>query len=189
MSTLEAAMPTILKNEGRRVNHKNDPGGDTDFGISLRFLFKTGDHDNDGWQDGDINRDNAISIGDIDSLSEEEATRLYRMYFWEPNHYHLIEDQGIATKCLDLAVNLGQTLANKVAQRAIRSALGLTLTEDGIMGKKTITAINMCNPATLLAALKSEAAGQYRSLVYSKPSFKEFLRGWMNRAYSSPIDV
>jgi len=185
MSTFERAIPTVLYHEGRYVDHPCDPGGATNFGISLRFLMQTGDLNCDGWRDGDINQDGVINAEDIKALSEERATELYRIYFWIKNNYGEIEDQAIATKIFDLAVNMGSYSANKVAQQAVRAASGLSLATDGIMGSQTFRGINYCKPNLLMVALKSEAAGYYRSIRYN--GSKDFIKGWLNRAYSNVI--
>lgn len=184
-ANFEAAMPTILLHEGGNSENRHDPGGVTNFGISLRFLLKTGDIDKDGWPDGDINHDGDIDAEDIRQLSEADATKLYRQYFWDKNHYENIHDQDIATKVFDLAVNMGSYAANRVLQRAVRSAIGLRLVEDGIMGQKTFTAVNLAKPPILLAAIKSEAAGFYRAIRYKGSRF--FMTGWLNRAHSDMV--
>ena len=82
---------------------------------------------------------------------------------------------------------MGCTTANKLAQRAVRSTIGLNLIDDGIMGIKTSSGINMCKPAPLMAAIKASADGFYRSLVLKNPKLGKFLNGWLKRANDSPI--
>lgn len=185
MAIFERAIPTVLLHEGRYADHPSDPGGVTNFGISLRFLMQTGDLDKDGWPDGDINMDGHINAEDVKQLTKEAAIRLYRMYFWDKNNYAKIEDQMVATKIFDLAVNMGSYAANKVAQRAVRAAVGLILYEDGVIGQKSILGFNMCKPDRLMVALSSESAGYYRSIRYK--GSKDFLSGWLARAYSPVI--
>jgi len=185
MADFIKALPTIFLHEGRYVDNKSDPGGATNYGISLRFLIKTGDLDLDGWRDGDINHDGVIDAEDIKALTKERAGNMYRLYFWDKNGYENISDQKIATKVFDLAVNMGSYAAHKVVQRATRSAVGVQIIEDGAMGQKTFRAIEMCKPEILMAAIKSEAAGVYRSIVEKKPNLEVFLKGWLNRSYSN----
>jgi lysozyme family protein len=184
MAEFLVAIKTIFKHEGRFVDDPNDPGGATDYGISLRFLQSLGDLDHDGWPDGDINKDGECNSEDIKALSIDDAERLYKIHFWDKVGYERIHDQSIATKLFDLCVNVGIVGANKIAQRSVRSATGITLEDDGMMGFRTIAALNMCTPQLLLVAIKSEAAGYYRSLP--KILKDQFLKGWLNRAYSNP---
>jgi len=60
-----------------------------------------------------------------------------------------------------------------------------SVTEDGILDKKTLAKVNE-NPnyaLEILAAMRSERAGDYRMIVVSHPSSEEFLHGWISRAY------
>lgn len=179
MSDFDVAIKTILKHEGGYVNDKDDPGGATNYGVSLRFLIKTGDLDRDGFLDGDFDQDGDIDIDDIKKMSLDNAKNIYRLYWWDKYKYALINDDEVATKVFDLAVNMGATQAHKCVQRAIRAANGQTLVDDGILGNQSFAAINNCPSIVLLPAIRSEAAGFYRSL--NKP---KFIRGWLNRAYA-----
>jgi lysozyme family protein len=95
-----------------------------------------------------------------------------------------IDDENIATKFFDLAVNMEIPQAVRLIQRALRSA-GQTVADDGIIGPVTLAAINKADPTDLLAALKSEAAGYYRLIANANPSQQRFITGWLNRAYYS----
>lgn len=185
MAELKVAMPTIFMHEGSYVNNRNDPGDATNYGISLQFLLSTGDLDKDGWIDGDVNHDGKVNFEDIKSMTEDEAIRLYSIYFWNKYNYGNIQDQQIATKIFDLSINMGSVGAHKCVQRALRAASGLMLQEDGVLGAQSIKAINIANSLKLLPAIKSEAAGYYRAIKYA--GSQDFLKGWLNRAYSDSL--
>ncbi len=163
MSDFNLAMPCVLQHEGGFVDNARDPGGATHFGISLRFLQQ-------------INPD--ATVHDIDLLSEADAINIYQQLWWNRYHYAAIDAQCIATKVLDLAINMGCYQAHLCLQRAIRAATGVNVVEDGILGEESLRAINAANPIALLAAFKSEAAGFYRSLRQT-----QFEKGWLSRAY------
>jgi Putative secretion activating protein len=185
MSALTLAMPTIFLHEGRYNNRPTDPGGATNFGISLRFLLQTGDLDKDGLPDGDINIDGYVDINDIKAMDEASATRLYDLYWWSRYHYQDINDQQIATKLFSLAINMGAKPAHKCLQRATRSVSSTLIADDGLFGKATLELVNRVDPNNLLAAFKSEAAGYYRSIKYK--GSEDYIKGWLNRAYSDLI--
>lgn len=155
------AFETLMKHEGGYVNDKVDNGGETKFGISKRSYPNL----------------------DIKKLTRDEAKRIYYCDFWLKGRYNKILRSSIAVKTFDLAVNMGITQANQLLQRAIRSANLVKIAEDGIIGNITIEEISKAAPAVLLAALRSEAAGFYRSLAAKNPNQKKFLNGWLNRAY------
>jgi lysozyme family protein len=187
MSELRLALPTIFLHEGRYVNNIKDPGGATNYGISLRFLLQNGDLDKDGRLDGDIDRDGDVDIDDIKKMTLEDAAHLYDLYFWSRHGYSRVDDQAIATKVFDLAINMGSVGAHKCIQRALRAASNYKVAEDGVIGKESFKAINTSNPVKLLPSLKSEAAGYYRSIRLKGGNEKEFINGWLNRAYSDAI--
>jgi len=178
------AMQTVFEHEGGFVNDPDDPGGATNWGISLRFLRQVGeiDADGDGFFDFDIDRSGEIDPGDIALLTRADAVKLYRDHWWDKHGYDDLPPY-IAAKVFDLAVNMGALQAHKLLQRACRSIGPKELVEDGILGPRTRAVVNKADPYALRAALRSEAAGFYRSLVASRPSLKKYLKGWLRRAY------
>jgi lysozyme family protein len=179
MSNFDTAILTVLKHEGLFVNDAQDPGGATNYGVSLRWLQSIGDLDGDGFLDGDFDLDGDVDVDDIKAMTQGDAIKLYRLHWWEKYHYEKINHQSIATKMFDFAVSMGSKQAHKCIQRAIRAASGIVLNDDGTIGSKSLEAINSANPSLLLVAYRSEAAGFYRTL--NKP---KFINGWLNRAYA-----
>jgi lysozyme family protein len=179
MSDFNLAIPIVLQHEGIYSDDPKDPGGPTRYGISLRWLKHLGDANGDDRPDGDLDHDGDVDGIDIRSLSKAQAMELYRVHWWNKYRYEHIASQVIATKTLDLAVNMGSQAAHRCLQRAIRAASGLVLTEDGVLGPLTFQAIDRSDPLMLLAAFRSEAAGFYRSLQQPR-----YLNGWLNRAYA-----
>ena len=52
---------------------------------------------------------------------------------------------------------------------------------DGIIGPKTLAAINSANPRELFDRLWQARKQFYLNIVKRDPTQKEFLNGWMNR--------
>ena len=77
---------------------------------------------------------------------------------------------------------MGHHWACVLVQRALRAS-GKNIVEDGDFGPQTLDAINNVDSTDLLASLKSEAAGYYRTLAAIDKQDKVFLKGWLNRAY------
>ena len=157
----DAAFDDLLKLEGEYVNDPDDKGGETKFGISKKSYPNL----------------------DIKNLTANDAKSLYYKDFWTKNKCYIITHYGLAEKIFNLSVNLGCNTAIKLLQRSLRT-IGNELTEDGVIGPKTISALLKANHATLLASLKSEAASYYRVIVIQDPSQNKFLAGWLNRAYA-----
>jgi lysozyme family protein len=172
--SFDEAVGFVLEHEGGYSDHPADPGGATQWGISLRLMRELG-YDVDG--DGDIDSD------DVAALTKPGAIAIYRRCWWDRYDYGSLGAQLVAEKVFDLAVNMGASQAHRLLQRALRASGGVALMEDGALGPKTWTAARAADPWATRAALRSEAAGFYRLLSTMKPSLAVFLNGWLRRAY------
>lgn len=180
----KAAIQTVLLHEGGFANNPADPGGATNFGISLRFLVQQGmiDLDGDGFHDFDFDRDGDVDIDDIRAMPKDAAVELYHREWWQKFKYDVLPAE-VAAKTFDLAVNMGASQAHKLLQRACRSC-GENILDDGLIGPVTRRTLFDLDQWGVITAFRSEAAGFYRGLVIAKPSFVEFRDGWLNRAYA-----
>lgn len=174
MSYFEKAIDHILKIEGGFVDHPNDPGGATKYGISLRFLKSN---------NISILGKDEITSEDIKEVTKEKAKEIYKEYFWDPNHYGEIISPHIGTKVFDIGINIGPAKANAMLQRAVNYCLiKRELVIDSIIGPKTIEAINRCNFKCILTYFIQEACLHYNKLVQNNPDLKVFYNGWIKRA-------
>ena len=160
----ERAIARLLGDEGGSVDNPADPGGATKFGISRREY-------------PDL---------DIAALTRAEAIAIYYRDWWQRYRYSDLPGP-IGAKLFDLAVNIGPEHAMRCLQRALR-ACGRRVAEDGVMGRATAAAAAGANQLALAAALRAEAAGYYRTLAALERGRRdggdrEFLSGWLNRAY------
>jgi lysozyme family protein len=186
MTLFDRAIEVVLKHEGGYVDHPSDPGGATNYGVSLRFLKA---EIADGRLDAEIydyDDDRDIDADDIKALTRDDAIAAYRARFWDPHGWDRFHDI-IAIKAFDLSVNMGPRQAIKLLQRACK-ACSQDIADDGIMGPITVRTVQRVEedlgPFSLRAALRSEAAGFYRSLIAGNSKFAAFQNGWMRRAYS-----
>ncbi len=101
MAKFKSAIPTIFLHEGGSVNHPNDPGGETNFGITKRTYPHL----------------------DIKNLTKAQAREIYRRDFWNPGKYEKIDNQQAATKVFDMAVNMGPKRAHRLLQKAVNALL------------------------------------------------------------------
>ena len=160
----EKAFKYVIANEGSYVFDKNDPGGETKYGIS-KMAYKS------------LN---------IKELTLEQAKEIYWRDYWKAGKIDEIANIFIATQLLDFSVNLGIRGATIVLQRALRAG-GIIVQEDGLIGPETLSATKNLESPILLAAMKAEAAGYYRVIAAKNPSQRKFLSGWLNRAYKKII--
>lgn len=179
-ASFDIAIQHILKHEGGYINHPNDPGGATNYGISLRFLADQGNL-------GDFNHDGNVNIEDIKMMKKQDAINVYKQLWWEKYNYGSLLDQTIATKIFDMSVNMGASRAHKIVQAALNDVFGLNLTIDGILGPSTRSIINQCTDDKEQIALTAICAHQfkfYTNLIAAKPNLAVFAKGWRTRAYS-----
>lgn len=152
----ERAVEKTLAHEGGYVNDPQDPGGETNFGISKRSY----PHVN------------------IAALTREDAIEIYRRDWWDRFNYGRITHEKIAAKTFDFSVNMGPTRAHVLLQRAVIESGGDRIVIDGALGPKTFSAVNLHpNPDLLFAKLVLAAVGFYVSLNNTR-----FLAGWIRRA-------
>ena len=185
MARFSFAIEFVLRNEGGFINHPDDPGGATNYGVSLRTLRRLEGQIVDEW---DIDKDGDIDADDIRLMSRDQAVGFYQRHFWSP-YFEQILDQAVATKIFDMAVNMGRRQAVRILQRA-RNLIVPDLTVDGLIGPKTVSAVNEVPPGTgphlLHQLIQAEQARFYFNLVDHKPGRGVFLLGWLRRAYHWP---
>lgn len=175
MAKFEQALYHVFEIEGVDSDHAADAGGKTRYGVSTRFLKLANE---------DINGDGHVNEMDVSALTLDDARRIYREHFWE--HYRLDEfaNDRLATKALDLFVNMRGTRAAKCFQSAVNIMMARpVLTVDGILGSKSIQIINGINDLELYVThVKIEQAEVYRTIVRKDGTQRVFLVGWLRRA-------
>jgi len=152
------AVQVVLSNEGGYVNNPADPGGETNFGISKRSYPNV----------------------DIASLTKEAAAEIYRHDFWQ---YGDLSSQALATKCLDLTVNIGKRNGVELIQTAlctIKRPVGV----DGQWGPHTQDALNSCLESEILPEIRTEQIAHYVHWAAQNPLRYQFLKGLIRRANS-----
>jgi lysozyme family protein len=162
-TNFEYAFRNLVVNEGGYVNDPDDPGGETNFGIS------------------------SLTHPEIDkkNLTREEAQKIYYTQYWKKYKLHKIQNKEVASKVFDLIVHFGLAQAKQIIQRALSSVYQKPhLQDDYIDWHDTLKLINKAPSCEiLLAALRSEQAGVYRMIAQKKEHMGKFLRGWQIRAY------
>lgn len=169
------AVEKVLAHEGGFVDDPLDPGGATNYGISLRYLRGL------GTDIGDLDNDGDVDEQDIRKLSREQAIAIYRARWWDRYGLARIDDAGVAATLFDLMVNMGATTAVRLLQQSLNTC-GQAVLVDGVLGPKTVDAINRTPAGWLLAELRLAAIRRYVSLVTANRKLSKFLLGWIRRA-------
>jgi len=112
---------------------------------------------------------------DIFGLTPEEAIAFYRAAYWVFYQLGLIDDQDVATKMLDLTVNVGRP-----AICWLQNAAGVV--EDGMLGPVTAAAVNAMVPQQVLTVVRKAGATYYNNLAVQDPAkYGPDLAGWLAR--------
>ena len=161
MDRFEKIFEYLLKVEGGYSNDKNDRGGKTKYGIIESEARKYG------------------YKGDMRDMPLEIAREIYNKKYYHKNGLDTLKSEKIALSICDFVVNAGNWGAKK-AQAALNE-LGFDLRVDGILGEKSLAALNEVDENKFLEKYHDLQRRYYRVLAANKPSQKKFLTGWLNR--------
>lgn len=164
MPTWRDAVTKVLEHEGGFVNHPNDRGGATNWGITI------------GTYSSWLGRQ--ATIDEVRNMPKETALAIYKKNYWDKVWGDQIKYYSVASTLFDQAVNRGPASAIKQAQKIVG------VTQDGGMGPKTLEAINKMPDSQFLPQYLSASASFYNNLVARDPSQGVFLNGWLARIQS-----
>lgn len=113
------------------------------------------------------------TVDQLKNISYKEWRDIIHTMYWSKWKADLIEDQNVANMLVDWVWMSGQGVGIKKVQKL------LNLTQDGIVGPKTLKAVNETD--NLLKLVYNARAAHFNQIVRSNPSQKKWLKGWMNR--------
>lgn len=164
MADINKIIDHVFVLEGGWVDHPSDSAGCTQMGITRASLSSY--------------RGKTVTCSDVRNVSKAEATNIYKKNYWDKIKGDDINSQNVANLLFDFAVNSGVNKASK----SIQELVGVS--QDGIIGSKTIEAINKQDAEELFNRLKQYRRSYYDAIVRNNPSQKAFIRGWTNRLNS-----
>ena len=166
----------LIEREGGYVNHPNDKGGPTRFGITEAVARAHG------------------YSGAMALLPREEAVAIYRRLYWLRPRFDEIAKRApqVAAELFDTGANMGPAVATTFLQRAL-TALNRNgkdypdLVPDGRAGPRTLAALDGFLEArgksggetVLLRALEALQGERYLRLAERRPANETFLYGWL----------
>lgn len=159
--TPNSIIDDILRREGGFVNHANDVGKATKFGITQATLAE--------WMG------RPATIDDVKQLSEHEAREIYREQYIVGPGFLGIDNDAVRALAIDCAVNHGVKRAVLLLQEAAR------VFTDGIFGPNTKDAVNRMTAAVLYRRLCAARVRLYGQIITKNPSQAVFAAGWCNR--------
>ena len=160
MANVALLAPKILKWEGNFVNNPLVKGGATNKGVTL-VVFQSFYGKNK-------------TIEDLKNLTNSQFQEILKTLYWNKWLADNIENQSIANILVDWLWGSG-IWGIKIPQRL------LGVTEDGIVGSNTITALNFQDPKIFFDKIFQARKDFLNQIVINHPEQKIFLQGWLNR--------
>jgi lysozyme family protein len=131
-SSYDSALERLLVHEGGYGNHPSDPGGATNFGITIADYRRYVKPD--------------ATPADVRAMRVDEAKAIYRAHYWDAMRCDKLP-AGLDYAVFDFGVNSGNSRAVKYLQRLLGVAV------DGRVGDETLAAADNGNAAELAARL------------------------------------
>lgn len=174
-STVERILASLINREAGYVDHPNDRGGPTCWGITEHVARAHGYR------------------GDMRELPRSYAEAIYREQYWtEPRFDQVaVRSTMLGEELLDTGVNMGPTVAARFLQRWLnafnrRAHAYPDILPDGRIGKMTLFALDSFiahrgieGIGVLHRALNCTQACRYLDIAESDEKQEDFIYGWV----------
>lgn len=180
MQSVRDIAKSIVAREGGFVNDPDDPGGATNFGVTIHTMRRLG---------LDLNRDGNVDVRDVRQLSRSDAVEIFiRHYFEGPMISGLPE--ALHASVFDMYVNAGAN-AVKILQQLLRE-MGFDVAVDGALGPQSFAAAHAAYakaPQQMVDAYGIARRNYYFRLADRRAASRKYARtraggkgGWITRA-------
>ncbi|HZL30396.1 MAG TPA: glycosyl hydrolase 108 family protein [Pseudolabrys sp.] len=156
-ATYDQALRRLLLHEGGYTNHPDDPGGPTNFGITIydyRKYVKPG-----------------ATAADVKAMRLDEAKAIYRAKYWDAQRCDELP-AGVDDAVFDYGVNSGIGRSGKVLRRCLDLPDNTSIVTDAV-----VAAAKQADAARLVSAICDERLSFLKSLK----TWAVFGRGWGQR--------
>ena len=151
-ANFDKCLEMLLHHEGGYVNHPDDPGGETNLGVTKKVYAASGGKKS------------------MKKLTVKDVAPIYKKSYWARLKCDDLPS-GLDFCAFDWGVNSGTGRAAKALQKICGASV------DGAIGPKTLALINRQNPKYMI-----EEFGKIRQEFYeSLGTFKTFGKGWTRR--------
>ncbi len=180
MPSVDDIVAGILRREGGFVNDPDDPGGATNYGVTLATMRRLG---------LDLDRDGDVDVQDVRALSREQAGQIFKTeYYRKPKIDQL--PAALRPSVFDMYVNAGGA-AITILQKLL-AEFGFRVAVDGVLGPQTIGAAHGAMqkaPQYFVDAYGIARRNYYYRLADRRPGARKYARrrdggkgGWILRA-------
>lgn len=165
-SRFGACFDVVIGKEGGFVDDPRDPGGATNYGVTIGTLR--------AWRSDDGKAGNdTVTVDDVRRLSIEEARDIYRARYWNVMRCDELP-AGLDLMTFDFGVNAGPSRAARLLQKAVAAE------QDGSIGPRTIAAARAGSAREAISAMADARIEYYKGL----DGWAVYGNGWTNRTKS-----
>lgn len=163
MADYKKMIPWILQWEGGYSNDKDDTGGCTMKGITIKTFQQYFGKDK--------------TCEDLKKITDEQWEYIFKLGYWDKMKADEIKNQSVAQLIVQFAWGSGTVAATKKIQKL----LGVKV--DGVIGQITLFNINKQNPKELFEKLWNMRF-DWLFEIAEKGNNRKFLKGWIKRLLS-----
>lgn len=153
------------------ANDHNDRGGATMVGITISTY--TAYRRKKGFK--------TTTVADLKAIDYKTWRDVLKVLFWDRWKADQINNQSLAELVVDWMFGSGKW-------GIINPQQCLGIADDGIVGAKTIAAINTCDQEAMYNKIWKRRKNFYYGIVAKNPSQKKWLHGWLNRLNDQHYD-
>ncbi len=168
----DSCVKKVLKMEGGYVNDRDDPGGETNFGITIATARRGG------------------YMSDMKDMVREDAEAIYYNLYWTPLRLNDVEDEDLCLELFDTGVNMGLRRPVEWLQEDLNALnnqekLWQDILEDGKIGPKTVGTLNGAlriknMKDRLLKLLNADQTVKYKNITRKRETSEKFIGGWLD---------
>jgi len=180
MQTVQQIAAGIVAREGGFVNDPNDPGGATNYGVTIATMRALG---------LDLDKDGDVDVADVRRMTPDLATGIFIRHYFDGPRIGLLP-ACIQASVFDMQVNAGSN-AVRILQRLLRR-MSFDVAVDGAIGPKTAQAAHKAAEGREKAFADAYGIARrnyYFRLADGNPKLRKFAMtraggkgGWIRRA-------
>jgi len=151
------SLEMVLHHEGGFVDHKDDPGGATNKGITHKTY-------------ADFLGRPLEDVSELKNIPKDHVQLIYKKGYWDKVRGDELPN-GVDFCVFDWAVNSGPGRAAKALQKTVM------VLQDGAIGPRTLEAVSEYSPTEIIEKITETRIEFYKGLS----TYSTFGKGWLKR--------